>query len=126
MLTPLVRLPKLVRLIEQETYFVIHAPRQIGKTTTILSLAAQLNAAGRHVAAVLSVEIGALIAGVALSLSPFSYEIGARVKPLRDFFIILFFILLGSQLVIGNLGELLFPAFVLSIFICCYLNICTL
>jgi AAA-like domain len=67
MLPPLVRLPQLIRLIAQETYFVIHAPRQIGKTTTILSLAAQLNAAGQHVAAVLSVEIGA----------PFGDDIGA-------------------------------------------------
>jgi hypothetical protein len=67
MLPPLVRLPQLIRLIDQETYFVIHAPRQIGKTTTILSLATQLNAAGHHVAAVLSVEIGA----------PFANDIGS-------------------------------------------------
>jgi predicted AAA+ superfamily ATPase len=67
MLPPLVRLPKLAKLIEQETYFVIHAPRQIGKTTTILSLATQLNSTGQYVAAVLSVEIGA----------PFGDDIGA-------------------------------------------------
>jgi len=64
-----------------------------------------------------SVEIGALIAGVALSLSPFSYEIGARMKPLRDFFIILFFILLGSQLAIGNISQLILPALILSGFV---------
>ncbi len=64
-----------------------------------------------------SVEIGALIAGVALSLTPFSYEIGSRMKPLRDFFIVLFFILLGSQLVIDNVGVLIIPAIVLSIFV---------
>jgi hypothetical protein len=67
MLPPLVRLPKLVRLIEQETYFVIHAPRQIGKTTAILSLSEQLNASGRYAAAVLSAEVGA----------PFANDIGA-------------------------------------------------
>ena len=64
-----------------------------------------------------SVEIGALVAGVALSLSPFAYEIGARIKPLRDFFIILFFILLGSQLAIGDVGSLILPAIVLSLFV---------
>ena len=64
-----------------------------------------------------SVEIGALVAGVALSLSPFAYEIGARIKPLRDFFIILFFILLGSQLAIGDVGSLIMPAIVLSLFV---------
>ncbi len=64
-----------------------------------------------------SIEIGALIAGVALSLTPFSYEIASRLKPLRDFFIILFFILLGSQMVLGNLGNLFVPALVLSIFV---------
>lgn len=64
-----------------------------------------------------SVEIGALIAGVALSLTPFSYEIGARMKPLRDFFIVLFFILLGSQMVIDNVGVLILPAIILSVFV---------
>jgi hypothetical protein len=56
MLPPLVRLPKLIRLIEQETYFVIHAPRQIGKTTAMLSLAEQLTASGKYVAAMVSAE----------------------------------------------------------------------
>ena len=46
-----------------------------------------------------SLEIGALIAGVLLASSPYSHEISSRVKPLRDFFIILFFILLGSQMI---------------------------
>ena len=64
-----------------------------------------------------SVEIGALIAGVALSLTPFSYEIGSRMKPLRDFFIVLFFVLLGSQMVIDNVGALIFPAIILSAFV---------
>ncbi len=44
-----------------------------------------------------SVVIGAFLAGVALAASPFHYHIGSRIKPLRDFFIILFFVYLGSQ-----------------------------
>lgn len=65
----------------------------------------------------LSVEIGALIAGVMLSVTPFSYEIGSRLKPLRDFFIVLFFVLLGSQMVLSNVSALLLPAFLLSLFV---------
>jgi hypothetical protein len=53
---PLVRLPKLIRLIDQETYFVIHAPRQIGKTTAMLSLAEQLTTSGKYAAAMVSAE----------------------------------------------------------------------
>jgi hypothetical protein len=59
MLSPLLRLPRVARLIEQESYFVIHAPRQIGKTTAIQGLAAQLNASGKYTAAVVSAETGA-------------------------------------------------------------------
>lgn len=64
-----------------------------------------------------SMEIGALVAGVALSMSPFHYEISSKMKPLRDFFIMLFFILLGSQIVFVNMGELIFPAIVFSLFV---------
>ncbi|MCF7799232.1 cation:proton antiporter [Candidatus Woesearchaeota archaeon] len=46
-----------------------------------------------------SLEIGALIAGVVLAATPYQQEISARIKPLKDFFIILFFIFLGTQLI---------------------------
>jgi hypothetical protein len=39
MLSPLDRLPNLERLVAQRGYFVIHAPRQTGKTTAMLTLA---------------------------------------------------------------------------------------
>lgn len=64
-----------------------------------------------------SVEIGALVAGVAFSLSPFSYEVGSRIKPLRDFFVLLFFILLGHQMIVTDLGPLILPALALSAFV---------
>src|SRR3989339_62918 len=38
-----------------------------------------------------SLEIGALIAGVILSISPYSIEISSKIRPLRDFFLIIFF-----------------------------------
>ncbi|MEK6934601.1 MAG: cation:proton antiporter, partial [Nanoarchaeota archaeon] len=65
----------------------------------------------------LSLEVGALIAGVALSMSPYHYEISSKMRPLRDFFIILFFILLGSQMVFGNINQFIIPALIFSLFI---------
>jgi len=64
-----------------------------------------------------SMEIGALIAGVALSMSPYHYEISSKMRPLRDFFIILFFILLGSQMVFENISYFILPAVIFSLFI---------
>lgn len=45
-----------------------------------------------------SLEIGALLAGIALASSPYQFELSAKIKPLRDFFIVLFFIILGAQM----------------------------
>ncbi|MGB3613414.1 MAG: AAA-like domain-containing protein [Elainellaceae cyanobacterium] len=59
MLSPLARLPQLTRLIEQRGYFVIHAPRQTGKTTAMLALAQQLTASGDYTAVMVSAEVGA-------------------------------------------------------------------
>ncbi len=64
-----------------------------------------------------SLEGGALIAGVALSTIPSRREIAARLAPLRDFFIVLFFILLGARMVIENYSEVLIPALILSVFV---------
>jgi Kef-type K+ transport system membrane component KefB len=64
-----------------------------------------------------SVEIGALVAGVTLAGTHYAYEISSRLKPLRDFFVLLFFILLGSQMVITDLSQLLLPAIILSLFV---------
>lgn len=64
-----------------------------------------------------SLEIGALFAGTALSISPYSGEISSKLKPLRDFFIVLFFIIIGSQMVIGDIQQNLVPIVVFSLFI---------
>jgi Kef-type K+ transport system membrane component KefB/Trk K+ transport system NAD-binding subunit len=64
-----------------------------------------------------SLEIGALIAGISLSSTPFQYEIGAKMRPLRDFFIMIFFVLLGSQMVIGDISAFVVPIILLSVFI---------
>lgn len=61
-----------------------------------------------------SIEVGALFAGVALAGLPYAQEIESRLKPLRDFFIVLFFISLGESLNVTNLGPAVVPALVLS------------
>lgn len=58
-LLPTVRLPNIERLIEQQNYFVIHAPRQTGKSTTMMALAQQLTAQGKYNAVMVSAEVGA-------------------------------------------------------------------
>ncbi len=64
-----------------------------------------------------SIEIGALLAGVVLSVSPYRYEIISKMKPLRDFFVIMFFILLGSQMVFANIIQYIIPILIFSAFI---------
>lgn len=64
-----------------------------------------------------SIEIGAIIAGIALSSSPYQPEIGSRIKPLRDFFLILFFIVLGGEMAVGSFSAIWIPGLILSLFI---------
>lgn len=64
-----------------------------------------------------SLEGGALIAGIALSTVPSRHEIGARLAPLRDFFIVAFFILLGTRMVVSDFSDILLPAIALSAFV---------
>lgn len=66
----------------------------------------------------LTVEIGGFLAGLALSNIPEHFQIAARTRPLRDFFLTLFFMYLGTQLVVGiNLWTILLPAIVYSLFV---------
>jgi len=64
-----------------------------------------------------SFEIGALIAGIVLSISPYNVEISSKVKPLRDFFLIIFFIILGFNLEISNLSSVILNAIFLSLIV---------
>lgn len=57
------RLPRVRRLIDHQAYFVLHAPRQVGKTTALDALAHELTAEGRYAAALLSMEVGAAFPG---------------------------------------------------------------
>jgi len=99
-------LPKLQRFFAKSQEFLF-----------IFSIAWGLGTASLFYFAGLSIEVGALIAGVLLSVSPYHLEISSRLKPLRDFFIISFFLLLGAQMAIGNVGSLIVPSIVFSLLI---------
>lgn len=68
------RLPQLEKLIAQRNYFVIHAPRQTGKTTAMLTLAQELTASGAYTAVLLSLEVGAV----------FPHDPGAAERAILD------------------------------------------
>ncbi|MBU2985678.1 cation:proton antiporter [Saccharophagus degradans] len=62
----------------------------------------------------LSAEIGAFIAGISLATSPISQYIALNLRPLRDFFLVLFFFALGAQLNIPLLPSVLLPALIFA------------
>jgi Kef-type K+ transport system membrane component KefB len=64
-----------------------------------------------------SLEVGALFAGISIASLPYAQEIAIRLRPLRDFFIVLFFIALGSRLEIASIGEIFWQAIGLSLFV---------
>lgn len=64
-----------------------------------------------------SLEIGGFLAGIALANSAVHYQIGARIQSLRDFFIIIFFIVLGSHFSIDDISSLIIPGIILSVFV---------
>lgn len=73
----------------------------IGWCLSIAVLAEYLN---------LSYEIGAFIGGVSLAISPIARFIAESLRPLRDFFLIMFFFTLGAQFNFGEVGNVILPA----------------
>ena len=62
----------------------------------------------------LTAEVGAFTAGVSLATSPIAFYLSDRLKPLRDFFLILFFFSLGAQFNIALIDRFIWPAVILS------------
>ena len=62
----------------------------------------------------LSREIGAFIAGITIATSPIAKHIALSLKPLRDFFLILFFFSLGAQFNLTLLPDIIAPALLLG------------
>lgn len=65
----------------------------------------------------LSLEIGGFLAGLALANTQAHFEIGSRIRSLRDFFLIIFFIVFGTKLVLSGFGSIFIPAIILSVFV---------
>ena len=63
----------------------------------------------------LSHEIGAFIAGVSLAANPIARYIAESLKPLRDFFLIMFFFGLGAGFDITSVKSVVYPAITLAI-----------
>ena len=63
----------------------------------------------------LSAEIGAFIAGISIASSPIAQYIAISLKPLRDFFLVVFFFSVGSGLDMQLLPEIAAPALVIAV-----------
>lgn len=63
----------------------------------------------------LSLEIGAFIAGISIATSPISQYIAEHLKPLRDFFLVLFFFSLGAAFNLSLLDDVIIPALLLAV-----------
>jgi len=50
------RLKKIQKLIDNERYFILHAPRQTGKTSSMTQIAKHLNSEGKYIAVYINVE----------------------------------------------------------------------
>ena len=61
-----------------------------------------------------SIEIGALLAGVTLSFTPYRYEISSKLKPVHDFFLVLFFVLMGYQIGFDHVSNYILPIIAFS------------
>lgn len=83
----------------------------------LFSIAWALGASALAVFVGLGVEAGGFLAGLALANSSEHFRISARLRPLRDFFVILFFVVLGIRALEGLGGVPPLPVVVLALFV---------
>lgn len=81
----------------------------------LLTLAWCLGIAELAEAMGLSYEIGAFIAGIAIAANPIALYIAESLKPLRDFFLVLFFFAIGASLNLEAASHVVVPALVLAV-----------
>ncbi|OQY08856.1 MAG: hypothetical protein B6I28_04045 [Fusobacteriia bacterium 4572_132] len=65
----------------------------------------------------LSYEIGAFIAGIMLAISPISLYMAEKLKPLREFFLIIFFYSIGAELNLMKSKAIFIPSIILAMII---------
>lgn len=96
---------------------VLSRAAESGEFLLIFTLAWCFAVAGASEWAGISLEVGAIVAGLTLAASKYQTEISSRVRPLRDFFIALFFIILGSEMRVESIQSIWFPGLLISLFI---------
>lgn len=99
-------LPQLTKAVARSQEFLL-----------LFSIAWSLAVASLFLYFKFSIEIGALLAGITLSLSPYRYEISSKMRPLRDFFIVMFFVLIGTQMVFSDISQYIYPIIAFSAFV---------
>ena len=102
LIVKLVLLPLIQRFDRYQEYLFIMA---IGWCLAVAEAAAVIGLSG---------EIGAFIAGVTLATSPIAQFMAISLKPLRDFFLVMFFFTLGAGVNLGMLEEVLVGAVLLA------------
>lgn len=117
-LRPLFALPLLVGVaLLLARYVLLWLVRRLDRVPEyifLLILAWCLGIAQLAHTAGLSYEIGAFLAGIIIATSPVSLFIAERLKPLRDFFLVLFFFALGASLDLDSISRVIIPAAVLA------------
>ncbi len=64
-----------------------------------------------------SIEIAGFLGGVALANAAEKHHVANKIRPLRDFFILVFFVFLGSLMIVSDFQGMLFPAIAFSLFV---------
>lgn len=98
---------------------IVHIIARSEETLFLFSLAWVLGLAGLVASPLVGfpIEIGGFLAGLALANSLENLQIAARIKTLRDFFITIFFVMIGMEMTFGNFSAVIVPALVLSLFV---------
>ena len=86
----------------------------IKEYTFVLALGWGLFVAGAAEMLGLSLEMGAFIAGISLATLPIALVIAEELKPLRDFFLILFFFSIGAKFDLGVSQQLIVPGLIIT------------
>lgn len=98
-------------------YIMPHIVKRLAKSQELLflfSITWGFTIASLFELAGFSYEVGALFAGVSLAGLPYAYEMAAKLKPLRDFFIVIFFVTLGESFTLSSIQSNLVPATILA------------
>ncbi len=87
----------------------------IREYTFLMSLGWGLMVAGTAEYVGLSFEMGAFVAGVSIATLPIALVIVEELKPLRDFFLILFFFSIGAQFDLLVMRDVILPGIVIAL-----------